>query len=90
MKPFLFMAFTYVLYSKTLDRYCIGSTDTTIEGRLRKHLSDHAGFIGKAIAKIVVCSESYNDKKASILWERQMQSGKSRVKIEELITKRSI
>jgi putative endonuclease len=84
------MAFTYILYSETLDRYYIGSTDTTVEDRLRKHLSDHSGFTGKAKDWIVVYAERYKDKKASMLRERQIKSWKSRVKIEELITKRSL
>ena len=84
------MAFTYILYSKTLDKYYIGSTDTTVEDRLKKHLSDHSGFTGKAKDWIVFHSERYKDKKASMLRERQIKSWKSRVKIEELITKRSL
>ncbi|WP_435254320.1 GIY-YIG nuclease family protein [Tenacibaculum sp. A30] len=31
--------FVYILYSKTLDKYYIGSTND-VENRLRKHLSN--------------------------------------------------
>ena len=80
------MAFVYILYSKTLDRYYIGSTDSTVEDRLRKHLTDHSGFTAKAKDWVVVYSEYQNDKKASMRRERQIKSWKSRVKIKELIT----
>jgi putative endonuclease len=79
------MAYTYILYSKTLNRYYIGSTDTSPEDRLKKHLSDHSGFTGKAKDWFVVYSEYHKDKKDSLRRERQIKSWKSRVKIEELI-----
>lgn len=41
------MYYVYILYSKDLDRYYIGST-SDIQPRLTKHLSEHSGFTGKA------------------------------------------
>ena len=79
------MSYTYILYSKTLNRYYIGSTDSSLEDRLKKHLSDHSGFTGKAKDWFVAYSECYKDKKDSLHRERQIKSWKSRVKIEELI-----
>lgn len=37
------MAFCYILYSPSLDKYYIGSTSEAIESRLDKHLSKFYG-----------------------------------------------
>ncbi|WP_353963221.1 GIY-YIG nuclease family protein, partial [Aequorivita sediminis] len=39
--------FVYILYSHTLDRYYVGSTED-ISHRLREHLWNHKGFTSKA------------------------------------------
>ena len=41
------MYHVYILYSKLLNRYYIGSTEN-IESRLRKHNTNHKGFTGRA------------------------------------------
>ena len=49
--PFLFpkpMYLLYILYSKTLGRYYVGHCEAPLEERLRRHLSNHKGFTGKA------------------------------------------
>jgi putative endonuclease len=68
------MAFTYILYSKTLNRYYNGSTDTSPEDRLKKHLSDQSGFTGKAKDWIVVYSECHIDKKDSLRRKGEIKS----------------
>ena len=45
---FYFMAWMYIIYSSSLDRYYVGSTRGSIEERLRKHKSKHKGFTGQA------------------------------------------
>jgi putative endonuclease len=42
------MATFYILHSDQLDKFYIGATDADLTERLRKHLSDHKGFTGKA------------------------------------------
>jgi putative endonuclease len=79
------MAFTYILYSKSLNRYYIGSTAETIEARLKKHLSNHKGFTGKAKDWILVYHEEYSHKQDSLQREKQIKSWKSRKQIEILI-----
>ena len=37
------MAYTYILYSKTLDKFYIGHTSMSVEERLTKHLQKHQG-----------------------------------------------
>ncbi|MFI5154722.1 MAG: GIY-YIG nuclease family protein, partial [Chitinophagales bacterium] len=41
------MYFVYILFSKALDSFYIGST-YNLEVRLRKHLCHHRGFTGKS------------------------------------------
>jgi len=79
------MAFTYILYSRTLDRYYIGSTEGSIDARLKKHLSNHKGFTGKAKDWLLVYQEEYSDKKEALIREKQIKSWKSRKQIEILI-----
>jgi len=43
------MAITYILYSETLYKYYVGHTEQSMEDRLRRHLSDHKGFINKDV-----------------------------------------
>jgi putative endonuclease len=38
---------TYILHSKTIDRYYIGYTTLLIEDRIAKHNTNHKGFTGK-------------------------------------------
>ncbi len=54
------MHYCYILYSKSLDRYYIGSTSQTPEERLQKHVANHSGFTGKGIkSKIWVLKEIF-------------------------------
>lgn len=79
------MASVYILYSHTLNKYYIGSTESAIEDRLRRHLSDHKGFTGNVKDWKLVYLEETADKKSAIQRETQIKSWKSRIKIEELI-----
>jgi len=84
------MAFTYILYSKILDRYYIGSTDISLEARLKKHLSNHKGFTGRAKDWLLVYTEEYSDKQDALIREKQIKAWKSRKQIEILIGKNDI
>jgi len=74
----------YILYSKNIDRYYIGST-SNIEERLRKHNSKHRGFTGKASDWEVVYLEDFDTIHDAQYREKQIKSWKSRKEIEKLI-----
>ncbi|MDE0537033.1 GIY-YIG nuclease family protein [Tenacibaculum sp. L6] len=78
--------FVYILYSKTLDKYYIGSTND-VENRLRKHLSNHKGYTSKAKDWIVVYQEVCGSKELAIKREFTIKKWKSRKMIEVLIEK---
>ena len=80
------MFYVYILYSKTIDTYYVGSTSMLLEERLRRHLSLHSGFTGRAKDWEIVYFESYENKKEAILREQEIKKWKSRVKIIELIS----
>ena len=76
----------YILYSKTTDSYYVGYTSMNVEERLRRHLSTHAGFTGRAKDWQVVYCEDYQEKTKAILREQEIKHWKSRTKIIELIS----
>ena len=84
------MAFVYILYSEVLDKYYVGSTQSSIEQRLKKHLSDHKGFTGKAKDWNLVYYEEYTDKQTALYREMQIKAWKSRKQIEILISKNDL
>src|SRR5690606_12277292 len=82
---FVFMAYTYILYSLTLDRFYIGHTGLTLEERMRRHLSDHDGFTGKVKDWELVWSRSTASEEEAYALERTIKSWKSRQRIQRLI-----
>jgi putative endonuclease len=78
------MYYVYILYSKDLDRYYIGSTSDT-QPRLTKHLSEHSGFTGKAKDWEIVWTELQENKTAALVREKQIKKWKSRKMIMQLI-----
>ena len=79
------MHYCYILYSKSLDRYYIGSTSQKPEERLQKHLTNHSGFTGKAKDWEMVYLESFSSKEEAGKRERQIKSWKSKTMIQKLI-----
>ncbi len=77
--------YTYILYSKDLDKYYIGYTSTSVEERLKKHNTSHKGFTGRSNDWKVVYSERFETKREAYARERQIKSKKSRTYIEQLI-----
>ncbi len=75
------MFYVYILYSKTIDVYYVGSTSMLLEERLRRHLSSHSGFTARAKDWEVVYFESYENKKDAVLREQEIKKWKSRVGI---------
>ena len=79
------MASLYILFSKSLDKYYVGSTSLELNQRLRRHLSDHKGFTAKAKDWVIVYSETFEDVSEARKRELQIKKWKSRTLIEKLI-----
>ncbi len=58
----------------------------TIEERLRRHLSFHKGFTGRAKDWEVVYFESYENKKDAVLREQEIKKWKSKLMIIALLS----
>ncbi len=80
------MFYTYIIYSKTLDKYYIGSTEN-IEDRLVRHNRGSSKYTSKAKDWILVYSEKFDTKSAAIKREYEIKRQKSRKYIESLINK---
>ena len=78
--------FTYILFSVQLNRYYIGSCSVDLGERLRKHLSNHKGYTGKAKDWEVVYFEEFDNVSNARKRELQIKKWKSRKMIEALIT----
>ena len=78
--------FLYILYSSSLDRYYIGSSENP-QKRLEKHLGPHTGFTSKAKDWKICLIEIYPDRKEALKRERQLKGWKNRTRIESLINK---
>ena len=83
------MPFTYILFSQTLDRFYIGSTELPPEERLKKHLTNHSGFTAKAKDWTIVYLEEFQTIKEAQGREAQFKKWKSKPMIEKLIGERS-
>ena len=76
---------TYILYSKALDKYYIGSTRWELSERLRRHNSQHKGFTSKANDWEVVYAQSFATYQEAHALEVKVKTWKSRKMIEKLI-----
>ena len=81
------MAWVYILYSESLSRYYIGSTEQSPEERLQKHLTNHSGFTAKAKDWAVVYREEFETISEARNRELTIKKWKSKVMIESLIKK---
>ena len=80
------MPFTvYILHSLLLNKFYIGFTGDLLEERIRRHLSNHAGFTGTVKDWQLVHTELYETKQAASKREREIKSWKSSRRIKELI-----
>ena len=80
---------TYIIYSKSLDKFYIGFTGDEINARLSKHLANHSGFTGKAKDWQLVYQESFKTIEEAVHREKQIKNWKSAVRIRELIMRSS-
>ena len=67
--------YVYILYSRYLGNYYIGST-SDVENRLKKHLSNHKGYTSKAKDWIVVYKEEFRTKSEALFREREIKEWK--------------
>jgi putative endonuclease len=77
--------FTYILFSKTLDKYYVGFTGDDLVNRIRKHNSNHKGFTGGFGDWELVYKEEFSDKKMAHSREKQIKGWKSRKLIAQLV-----
>ena len=80
------MAYVYILFSVSLNRYYIGHTTTTPLERLQKHLTNHDGFTAKAKDWTIVFQEPFHSKELALRRELAIKAKKSRAYIEKLIS----
>ncbi len=78
------MPCTYIIYSKSADRFYIGSTAGDLAERIRRHNSNHKGFTGQASDWVLVHLETFGSIHLARLRERQLKAWKSRKRIEAL------
>ena len=79
-----FMYHVYILYSKDIDQFYIGSTGD-IDQRIYKHNKKHRGFTAQPDDWQLMYSESYQTKAEGLKRELQIKKWKSRKMIEKLI-----
>ena len=80
------MHYTYILFSKSKNKYYIGST-SNLEDRIKKHNSNHKGFTGNTNDWEIVYSENFESIQEALLREKKIKNWKSRIMIEKLINK---
>ncbi|MEI6678920.1 MAG: GIY-YIG nuclease family protein [Mariniphaga sp.] len=79
------MATTYILHSKLLNKYYIGSTRISMEDRISKHLTNHDGFTGKVKDWEIVLTEQFDHYEQALEREKIIKGWKSRKMIDKLI-----
>ena len=80
------MCYCYILFSKNLDKFYVGSTCDKVDSRLLKHLSNHKGYTSRTKDWEVVYIESFDDRSCAYQRELQIKSWKSKAKILKLIS----
>jgi len=79
------ISYTYILFSKTRNRYYIGYTSDSLENRIKKHNTNHKGYTGNTNDWEIVYYERYESKHLAYKRERDIKKQKSRSYIEKLI-----
>lgn len=79
------MFYLYILYSKTRDKYYVGSTGDLVS-RLKSHNSNHSGFTGHTGDWEIIYQEIFETKEQAYAKERAIKRWKSRKLIEKLIS----
>jgi putative endonuclease len=79
--------YLYILYSKQVDRFYVGSTDD-LQKRLQSHLAGISKYTAIAGDWVIVYSESFATRQEASKRELEVKKKKSRKYIEWLIEKR--
>ena len=82
------MAFTYILFSKKLNKFYIGATQESIEERINKHNTKSYGvhhFTAKAEDWSLFLSFETEDFKHAFRLENKIKKMKSKVYIQNLV-----
>ena len=77
--------FTYILYSKKIDRYYVGSTND-LGWRLERHNMGWGRYTKSGIPWEIVYSEKFGTKSIALKREKEIKGKKSRKYIEKLIS----
>jgi len=77
--------FTYILYSNSLNKYYIGSTNN-ISRRLEEHNSRHTKSTRNGIPWHLVFVKTFGNHSEALKFEKMIKRQKSRKFIEELIS----
>jgi putative endonuclease len=79
------MPYFYILYSASIDKFYIGSTNGAPEERLKKHLTKHNGFTARAKDWQIVHSEFFESIQSAKARESQVKAWKSKSRIQDLL-----
>ncbi|MBP6758140.1 MAG: GIY-YIG nuclease family protein [Flavobacterium sp.] len=82
------MFYTYIIYSKTLDKYYVGSCQD-IQKRLKDHLNSKSKYTKTAKDWELKYFETYFSRSEAYQREMQIKKMKSRIYIENLIRNKS-
>ena len=82
------MFYTYIIYSKTLSKYYVGSCQN-IQNRLDDHLNSRSKFTKSAKDWELKYSEEFSSRSEANQREIQIKKMKSRVYIEKLIANKN-
>ena len=78
------MFYIYILYSKRLDKFYVGSTNN-IERRLEDHNRGKTAFTKQGMPWKIKYSETFNIRAEAVHREQYIKKQKSRIFIEKLI-----
>ena len=78
------MFYVYIIYSKSADKYYVGSCQN-IEQRINDHLNSRSKYTKMAKDWELKYSESFTTRSESYQREMQIKKMKSRIYIEKLI-----
>jgi putative endonuclease len=79
-----FMFYTYILHSKTLDKYYVGSTNN-IEDRIQRHNQGRSTFTKTGIPWELLYFETYQTRSEAYQRELFIKSKKSKSFIAQLV-----
>jgi putative endonuclease len=81
------MAYTYILYSATANKFYVSSTNVDLLLRIKKHNTNHKGFNGGVGDWTLQYHEEFDTAEGARKREREIKGWKSRRLIERLIGK---